>query len=84
MSELDIICAETFLKEQEKLLPEAIVETVDEALAFLEDAMATVFDSEEELSEYLEEEGIDLDGEEIAEMLEVFVLPDERLLYVEV
>ncbi len=83
MSEIDILCAEVFFKEQERLFPTPVVETVDGALAFLEDAMAIVFDSESELVEYLNEEGFDVDGEDVSEMLEVFVLPDERLLYVE-
>ena len=84
MQELDIMCAEIFLKEQGKLFPKPVVETVDEALEFLEECFANVFTSKEELIEYLEEEGMDYDpSEDIAEALEVFVLPDGRLLYVE-
>ena len=61
-----------------------MAENVDEAMEFLEDCFASVFEDENELKEYLEEEGIDFDSEEdITEELEVFKLPDGRLLYVE-
>ncbi len=84
MQELDNMCAEVFLKEQGKLFPKPVAENVDEAMEFLEDCFASVFEDENELKEYLEEEGIDFDSEEdITEELEVFKLPDGRLLYVE-
>jgi hypothetical protein len=84
MQELDIMCAEIFLKEQGKLFPKPVAENVDEALEFLNDCFANVFATKEELIEYLEEEGMDYDSsEDITEALEVFELPDGRLLYVE-
>ena len=84
MQELDNMSAEVFLKEQGKLFPKPVAENVDEAMEFLEDCFASVFEDENELKEYLEEEGIDFDSEEdITEELEVFKLPDGRLLYVE-
>lgn len=84
MQELDNMCAEVFLKEQGKLFPKPVAENVDEAMEFLEECFASVFEDENELKEYLEEEGIDFDSEEdITEELEVFKLPDGRLLYVE-
>lgn len=83
MQELDIMCAEVFFKEQGKLFPKPVAETVEEAMEFLEDCYATVFANKEDLIAYLEDEGIDFDSEYITEELEVFALPDGRLLYVE-
>lgn len=84
MQELDMVCAEVFFKEQGKLFPKPVVETVEEAMEFLEECYASVFATKEELIEYLEEEGMDFEPDsDITEELEVFVLPDGRLLYVE-
>ena len=84
MQELDIVCAEVFFKEQGKLFPKPVAESVEEAMEFLEECYASVFETKEELLEYLEEEGMDYDPDsDITEELEVFVLPDGRLLYVE-
>lgn len=83
MQELDIMCAEVFLKEQGKLFPKPVAENVEEAMEFLEECFACVFANKEELTAYLEEEGIDFEPEDITEELEVFLLPDGRLLYVE-
>ena len=84
MSNLDEMCAKVFLEKQEQLFPKPVAETVDEAMEFLEDCFAQVFDSKNELIEYLEDEGIDYqDEEDITEALEVFLLPDGRLMYVE-
>lgn len=84
MQELDMVCAEVFFKEQGKLFPKPVAESVEEAMEFLEDCYASVFETKEELIEYLEEEGMDFEPDsDITEELEVFVLPDGRLLYVE-
>ena len=84
MQELDMVCAEVFFKEQGKLFPKPVVESVEEAMEFLEECYASVFETKEELLEYLEEEGMDYEPDsDITEELEVFVLPDGRLLYVE-
>ena len=59
---------------------------MEEAEAFLEDCMATVVESLDEVKEFLEEEGLDIDGmsmEEIEEASEVFALPSGRYLIVE-
>lgn len=63
---------------------EPVAETVDEAMEFLEDCFAQVFNSEKELRDFWREEGID-DEEmgDASDALEVFVLPDGRYLYVE-
>ena len=53
-------------------------------MEFLEEVYACVFNTKEELLEYMDEEGVDYeDGDNITDELEVFVLPDGRLLYVE-
>lgn len=52
----------------------------------LEDCMAQVVDSIEEVREYLEESGADVEGmsdEELEDASEVFALPDGKYLIVE-
>ena len=84
MSEIDKVCAEVFLKEQKRLFDEPVAEDVEEAMEFLIDCYAQVFDTEKELRAYWESEGIDdEDMSDVTEALEVFVLPDGRYLYVE-
>lgn len=84
--EFDNIILEAFLKNQERLFDEPVAETPDEAEQFLEDCMAQVFDSIEEVREYMEEEGLDIEemsDEDLKEQLEVFPIPDGRYLVVE-
>ena len=79
-------CAEVFLKEQRKLFDEPVAETLEEAKDFLEDCFAQVFDSIEEVREYLDEEGMDVSGmsdEELEDELEVFKLDDGHYFVVE-
>lgn len=79
-------CINTFLENQEKLFPQPVAESYEAAEAFLEDCMAQVVDSIEEVREYLEEIGADVDGmsdEELEEASEVFALPDGKYLIVE-
>ena len=79
-------CIQTFLEKQEQLFDEPVAETLEAAEAFLEDCMAQVVDSIEEVREYLEEIGADVDGmsdEELEEASEVFALPDGKYLIVE-
>lgn len=79
-------CLKTFLKEQKKLFDEPVAETLEEAEAFLEDCMAVVVNSIQEVREYFEEEGVDVEGmsaEELAEASEVFAIPDGTYLIVE-
>ena len=79
-------CINTFLENQEQLFPQAVAESYEAAEAFLEDCMAQVVDSIEEVREYLEEAGADVEGmsdEELEDASEVFVLPDGKYLIVE-
>jgi phage-related minor tail protein len=76
----------TFLENQEQLFPQAVAESYEAAEAFLEDCMAQVVDSIEEVREYLEEAGADVEGmsdEELEDASEVFTLPDGKYLIVE-
>lgn len=86
MSDYSEICLKTFLKDQGKLFDEPVAENLEEAEAFLEDCMAVVADSLEEVREYFEEEGVGVDGmtpEDLEEASEVFPLPDGKYLIVE-
>ena len=79
-------CINTFLENQEQLFPQAVAESYEAAEAFLEDCMAKVVDSIEEVREYLEESGADVEGmsdEELEDASEVFALPDGKYLIVE-
>ena len=79
-------CINTFLENQEQLFPQAVAESYEAAEAFLEDCMAQVVDSIEEVREYLEEAGADVEGmsdEELDDASEVFALPDGKYLIVE-
>ena len=61
-------------------------ETMEEAEAFLEDCMAAVVDSLDEVIEYFDENGMDISDmseEEIEDASEVFALPSGRYLIVE-
>ena len=86
MREFDDEVLECFLDSQLQLFPEKVAETLEEAEEFLEDCMAVVVDSREEVEEYFEEEGIDVEGaagEELLEAAEVFEIGDGRYLIVE-
>ena len=79
-------CINTFLENQEQLFPQAVAESYEAAEAFLEDCMAQVVDSIEEVREYLEEAGADVEvmsDEELEDASEVFALPDGKYLIVE-
>lgn len=79
-------CINTFLENQEQLFPQAVAESYEAAEAFLEYCMAQVVDSIEEVREYLEESGADVEGmsdEELEDASEVFALPDGKYLIVE-
>ena len=86
MNEFDEECLNVFLENQSQLFEEAVAETLEDAEAFLEDCMAVVVDSIEEVRDYFEENGMDVDGmslDEIEEASEVFVLPNGQYLIVE-
>ena len=46
-------CLKVFLKKQSQLFDEPVAESLEEAEAFLEDCMAVVVDSLDEVREYL-------------------------------
>lgn len=86
MYEYDEECLKTFLKDQGRLFDEPVAETMEEAEAFLEDCMAVIVDNIGQVREYLEEEGLDVEGmsvEELEDASEVFALPGGRYLIVE-
>ena len=86
MSNYSEACLKVFLRDQEHLFDEPVAETLEEAEAFLEDCMAVVVDSIDEVREYFEEEGVDVDGlgpDDLEEASEVFALPDGKYLIVE-
>lgn len=86
MSDYSEECLKTFLRNQKKLFDEPVAQNLEEAEAFLEDCMAVVVDSINEVREYFEEEGVDVDGMEddvLEEASEVFLLPDGKYLIVE-
>ena len=86
MHEYDEAVLNCFLENQLQLLPEKVADNIDEAEAFLEECVAVVVDSVDEVWNYFEEEGIDLEGqdkEEIVDAPEVFDIGDGRYLIVE-
>lgn len=86
MYEYDEECLEAFLENQSQLFDEPVAETIGEAEAFLEDCMAVVVDSIDEVRQYLKEEGLDVEGmtaEELEEASEVFAIPNGKYLIVE-
>ena len=86
MQQFDEDVLECFLENQQQLFPENVAETLEEAEDFLEDCMAVVVNSVEEVLEFFEEEGVDTEelmGEEILEADEVFDIGDGRYLIVE-
>lgn len=79
-------CAKVFLDEQTKLFDEPVASNIDEAKEFLEESFAQVFDGIDDVREYLDELGMDVDGmddDEIEEQLEVFKLKGGKYLVVE-
>ena len=86
MYEYDDEVLKVFLKKQLQLFDEPVAETLEEAEAFLEDCMAVVVDSLDEVIEYFDDNGMDISDmsdEEIEEASEVFSLPSGRYLIVE-
>ena len=73
MREYDDAVLECFLDKQLQLFPEAVAETLDEAEDFLEECMAVVVDSVEDVIEYFDEAGMDVDGAVDDEILEAEV-----------
>ncbi len=86
MHEFDNAVLECFLEKQLQLFPEPVADSLEEAENFLEECMAVVVNSVEEVIEFFEEEGIDMEGamdDEILEADEVFDIGDGRYLIVE-
>jgi|MTBAKSStandDraft_1061840.scaffolds.fasta_scaffold172405_1 hypothetical protein len=86
MDGYEIECAKTFLDNQDKLFREPVAYNIDEAIEFLKDSFACIFNTVDEIRDYWEENGIDISGmtdDDIAESLEVFLLPDGRYLVIE-
>ncbi|MBD5520005.1 MAG: glyoxalase [Lachnospiraceae bacterium] len=75
-----------FLEKQGQLFPQNVAETLEEAENFLEECMAVVVDSVQEVWDYFDAAGIDMESaneEEILEADEVFDIGDGRYLIVE-
>ena len=87
MHEFDDAVLMCFLKNQSRLFPEGdVVSSLEDAEAFLEECMAVVVDSAEDVQAYFEEEGIDVEGTDLDELLdadEVCDVGDGRYLIVE-
>lgn len=86
MQVYDEAVLESFLKNQLQLFPEKVAENKEEAREFLEDFMAIVVNSIDEVWNYFNEEGIDLEEmtkDDILEASEVFTVGDGRYLIVE-
>ena len=81
MHEYDDAVLQCFLDNQLQLFPEKVADSLEEAEGFLEECMAVVVDSQEEVMNFFEEEGLDLEGadeDEILEADEVFDIGDGR------
>lgn len=75
-----------FLDKQNKLFPEPVAETLEEAEDFLNECMAVVVNNLKEVWDYFDEAGVDITElklEDIAEADEVFEVGDGRYLIVE-
>lgn len=86
MHEFDDAVLACFLKNQLQLFPEEVAASLEEAEEFLVDCMAVVVDSVDEVMEYFEDAGVDIDGateDEILEADEVFDIGDGRYLIIE-
>ena len=86
MYEYDEECLKVFLEKQLQLFDEPVAETLEEAEAFLEDCMAVVVDSLDEVRDYFAENGADIaemTDDELEEASEVFPVSDGRYLVVE-
>ena len=87
MPEFDDIVLKCFLENQSQLFPEGdVCETIEEAEEFLQENLAIVVNSIDEVMEFFEEEGLDLEGldeDSILEADEVFEIGDGRFLIIE-
>ncbi len=83
MDEYDDAVLRCFLEHQDQLFPEPVASSEEEAGYFLEDVLAVVVNSREDVIRYFEEEGADFDADDILEASEVFDVGDGRYLIVE-
>lgn len=87
MHEFDDAVLQCFLDNQGQLFPEEdVASNLEEAEAFLEESLAVLVNSIDEVWNYFEEAGVDVDGargDEILEADEVFDIGDGRYLIVE-
>ncbi len=86
MGEYNEECLKTFLEKQEQLFDEPVAETLEAAEAFSGGLYGSCCRISDEVREYFEENGMDVDGmseEELEEASEVFALPDGTYLIVE-
>ena len=83
MHEYDDVVLDCFLEGQSKLCPEDVASSREEAEAFLEDCLAVVVSSADEVREYFEEEGLDAGASDVMDAAEVFEIGDGRYLIVE-
>lgn len=86
MPDYDDVVLKYFLENQEQLFPEGnVCESLEQARDFLEESMAVVVGSIEEVREFFEEEGLDIgdyDQTSILEADEVFDIGDGRYLII--
>lgn len=86
MKNYDDAVLDAFLMNQTKLFPQEVAATREEADDFLTEVMAVVVDSPQEVWDYFDEEGIDIEGanpDEILDADEVFEIGDGRYLIIE-
>ncbi len=86
MGEYDNAVLDCFIKNQLKLVPEVVAETREEAADFLTMCFAVVVKSKQEVWNFFDEEGLDVDEytkDSIVEADEVFDIGDGRYLIVE-
>ncbi len=75
---------EYFLEHQSQLFDEDVAETLEDADAFLEECMAQVVTSIEDVRDYFEEMDLyGLSDKELVEQAEIFKLPNGCYLIVE-
>lgn len=84
--EFDSEVLKCFLEKQLQLFPEKVAETEEEAADFLEECMAVVVNSLNEVWDYFDDSGVDiseLKKSDILEASEVFEIGDGRFLIVD-
>ena len=82
MTQFDAKVLDAFLEQQEKLFPEIVAETREEADDFLAECMAVVVESKQEVWDYFEEEGVDIAGmdelkKEMIKIVDILKNPEE-------